>query len=108
MIEQPPKEELFHIIKAIEADPSSTQRTLSDSVGISLGKTNYLIKELVKKGLVKVRNFSRNPKKLKTINYILTSKGIEERVNLTYHFLQRKEQEYNSLKIEWEKLKVEK
>lgn len=108
MIEQHPKEEVFHVIKAIEANPTTTQRSISNNLGISLGKTNYILKALIKKGLVKASNFSRNPRKLKTINYILTKKGIEERISLTQHFLKRKEQEYNLLKTEWEKLTVAK
>lgn len=104
MIEQPPKEEVLLIIKHIESEPTITQRGLSDRLGISLGKTNYLLKELVKKGLVKVRNFSHNPAKLKKISYILTQKGFNERMRLMRHFLQRKEQEYNRLKQEWKLL----
>jgi len=107
MIEQPPKEEILHIIKEIEFDPSTTQRTLSNKLGISLGKTNYILRELIKKGFVKVKNFSHNPKKIRTIHYILTKKGIEERINLTYHFLQRKENEYNLIKQEWERLELD-
>jgi EPS-associated MarR family transcriptional regulator len=104
MIEQFPKEEIFHIIKEIESDPVTTQRIISERVGISLGKTNYLLKELIKKGLIKVRNFTDNPGKLKKIHYLLTEKGLEERFRLLQHFLQRKEAEYNKLKQEWEQL----
>lgn len=58
MIEQVPKEEILHIIKEIESNPKATQRTISGKLGISLGKTNYLFRELIKKGLIKARNFS--------------------------------------------------
>lgn len=104
MIEQSPKEEHLLIIKHIEAEPAITQRDLSLKLGISLGKTNYLLRELTKKGLIKIKNFSRNPGKLKKIGYILTKKGFNEKLRLTYHFLQRKEQEYNRLKQEWKLL----
>ena len=104
MIEQHPKEENLHIIKEIGSNPVATQRTLSEKLGFSLGKTNYLLKELVKKGLIKARDFSNNPKKLKTVNYILTKKGLEERISLTYHFLRRKEEEFYHLKREWDAL----
>jgi EPS-associated MarR family transcriptional regulator len=104
MFEQPPKEEILSIIKEIEADPASTQRVLSQKLGISLGKTNYLLKELIKKGLIKARSFSHNPGRLKKIHYILTKEGFEEKLRLTQHFLLKKEAEYNQLKQEWEKL----
>lgn len=102
MIEQPTKEEILHIIREIETDPVITQRTISGKLGISLGKTNYLFKELINKGLIKAKSFSNNPGKLKKISYLLTEKGIQEKMRLTYHFLKKKEAEYNLLKQEWE------
>ena len=102
MSEQVPKEENLLIIKEIETSPGITQRDISQKLGISLGKTNYLFKELVKKGLIKAKNFSYNPGKLKKIHYILTKEGFEEKLRLTQHFLQKKEVEYNRLKQEWE------
>jgi EPS-associated MarR family transcriptional regulator len=104
MIEQHSREEHLLIIKHIEAESAITQRDLSIKLGISLGKTNYLLRQLTKKGLIKANNFSKNPGKLKKINYFLTKKGFNEKLRLTYHFLQRKEQEYNSLKQEWDSL----
>lgn len=104
MIEQAPKEENLLIIKEIESNPIATQRFLSNKLGISLGKTNYLIKELIKKGFIKVRNFTGNPGKLKKIHYFSTEKGLSEKFRLLKHFLQIKEAEYNKLKQEWEHL----
>lgn len=103
MVEQSPKEEILSIIKEIETNPAVTQRVVSKKVGISLGKTNYLLKELIKKDLVKSKSFLDNPGKLQKLSYILTKKGFEEKVRLTYHFLKKKESEYNILKEEWER-----
>ncbi|MCX5696368.1 MAG: MarR family EPS-associated transcriptional regulator [Candidatus Omnitrophica bacterium] len=105
MIEQDTKEEILSIIRHIESDPAITQRDLSLKLGVSLGKTNYLLKALVKKGLIKAGSFSRNPGKMKKIHYVLTQRGFEERIQLMRHFLLRKEQEYYRLKREWESLK---
>lgn len=107
MIEQTPREEILHIIRHLEADPSVTQRALSNRLNISLGKTNYLLKELIKKGFVKAHNFSHNSGKLQKVNYMLTKKGFEERFLLTNYFLKAKEDEYNQMKLEWEKLTKE-
>jgi len=104
MSEQVLKEEILQIIREIEATPEHNQRTLSSKLGISLGKTNYLLKELIKKGFVKAKNFSNSPEKLNKIKYILTKEGIEHRMQLTYHFLQRKKKEYNLIKSEWERI----
>ena len=107
MIEQAPREEVLHIISHLEDDPTATQRVLSNRLNISLGKTNYLLKELIKKGFVKVHNFSHNSGKLQKVNYLLTKQGLEERLRLTSYFLKAKEAEYNQVKLEWEKLTKE-
>jgi len=104
MNEQTPKEEILFIIKELEADPAVSQRAVSRKLGISLGKTNYLLHQLIKRGLITAKNFTNNPGKLNKIHYLLTEKGIEERLRLLRHFLERKEAEYNNLKQELEHL----
>ena len=106
MFEQKPKLEVLSIIREIESDSTATQRILSQKLGISLGKTNYLLRELIKKGFIEVQNFSNNPGKLKKITYILTKKGFEHKIQLMGYFLKIKETEYNHIKQEWEKLQV--
>lgn len=102
MTEQPKKEETLFIFKELEASPNATQRDLSSHLHISLGKTNYLLRELIIRGFIKAKNFSNNPEKLKKIHYLLTEKGFEEKFRLLEHFLQIKEVEYNKLKQEME------
>ncbi len=104
MLEEIPREELFTIIAEIEQNPAITQRLIAEKLGISLGKTNYLLKALINKGLIKAKSFSANPRKLERIHYILTKKGLEEKMHLMYHFLKKKEAEYNRLKEEWDRL----
>lgn len=102
MVEQAPKEEILHIIKHVEDDPAVSQRILSNRLNISLGKTNYLLKALVKKGFIKAHDFSHNTGKLRKVNYLLTKEGLEEKMRLTYYFLKTKEHEYALMKKEWE------
>lgn len=99
-----PKEENLIIFKEIESQPTVTQRELSTKLGVSLGKINYLLKELIKKGLVEVKNFSDNPRKLNKLQYHLTKDGLKYKIQITLHFLQKKEAEYNRLKQAWEQL----
>lgn len=99
----PHKEETLHIMREVEENPSLNQRLLSQRLNISLGKTNYLLKELTKKGIIKIMNFSTNPDKARKIKYVLTQKGMEEKMVLTYHFLKAKEREYKRLKEDYEK-----
>ena len=54
----------FEILRKIEKKPSSTQRELAEELGFSLGKLNYSIKALQKKGLVKIQKFQKTLLKL--------------------------------------------
>ncbi|MFH1846215.1 MAG: MarR family EPS-associated transcriptional regulator [Candidatus Omnitrophota bacterium] len=96
------KEEVLYLIREIDDKPGVTQRDLSAKLGISLGKTNYLLKELIKKGIVRIQSFSTHDQKLKKISYILTQKGITEQLRLTYYYLKLKEKEYLKFKREAE------
>ncbi|MFA5351605.1 MAG: MarR family EPS-associated transcriptional regulator [Candidatus Omnitrophota bacterium] len=104
MTEQLQKEETLFIFKELESNPNTTQRDLSTRLNISLGKTNYLLRELILKGFIKAKNFTGNPGKLKKIQYLLTEKGLAEKLRLIKHFLQVKEAEYNQLKKEMDLL----
>lgn len=100
---EPLKEETLYLIKEVEGNPSLNQRLLSQKLNISLGKTNYLLRELARKGMIKMASFSRNPGKATKLRYILTQKGVEEKISLTFHFLKAKEREYRRLKDDYEK-----
>ncbi len=89
----------FNVLREIQKKPNSTQRDLAKGLGISLGKINYCLKSLKNKGLVKIQNFKRNPRKINYI-YLLTPKGIAEKTKLTINFMKRKMKEYDELKKE--------
>ena len=89
----------FNVLRKIQQKPKSTQRELAGELGFSLGKINYCLKALKAKGLVKIRNFTKNPNKMNYI-YVLTPKGISERSNLTINFMKKKMKEYEELKKE--------
>jgi len=89
----------LHLLKLIEQNPSWTQRQLAQSLGVSLGKTNYCLKALKEKGWVKWGNFSQNPNKLSYM-HLLTPQGIAQKLSLADHFLRRKEAEYDQLQAE--------
>ena len=96
----------YRLLKYLAEHPEASQRELAQELGISLGKANYCLKALMAKGWVKVRNF-RNSKKKAAYLYILTRKGIEEKVNVTSAFLRRKVAEYDLLTKEIERLSSE-
>ncbi len=90
----------FRILTLLKEDPSLTQQELAARLGVSVGKTNYLIKALVDKGLIKMANFQRSDTKFSKVAYLLTPRGISERLRLTQGYLARKQAEYEALKAE--------
>ena len=92
----------FDVLRKIQKKPNSTQRELAIELGFSLGKLNYCLKALKKKGLVKIENFKKNPNKINYF-YVLTPAGITAKTKLTLNFMKRKMKEYDELKIELEK-----
>ncbi len=95
----------FNVLREIDKTKDSTQRELATSLGFSLGKLNYCIKALKKKGLIKISNFGKNPNKFNPLSksnyfYILTPKGISQKTKLTLSFMKRKMREYDELKKE--------
>tara|TARA_Y100000590_G_C15723377_1_gene1014302 strand:- start:465 stop:764 length:300 start_codon:yes stop_codon:yes gene_type:complete len=89
----------FNLLRKIKQKPKSNQRELAQELGFSLGKLNYCLKALSTKGLIKINNFKKNPKKFNYV-YILTPKGISEKTKLTVNFMKRKMKEYDELKKE--------
>ena len=89
----------FDVLRKINNKPKSSQRELARELGFSLGKLNYCLKALQRKGLVKIENFKKNPNKLNYF-YVLTPKGIATKTKLTINFMKKKMAEYDELKSE--------
>ena len=96
----------YRLLKFLEEYPEITQRKLAEELGISLGKTHFLINQLVTKGWVKLENF-KNSKNKKGYVYLLTWSWISGKTQLTWDFLKRKEEEFIKLKKEIEEIKIE-
>ena len=94
----------LEILRKIEENPNLTQRQIAKNLGVSLGKTNYLIQALLGKGFVIINNFRKSDNKLGYL-YLLTPEGIETKKKQTILFLQRKSEEFNKLKKEMELIK---
>ena len=89
----------FNVLRKINSKPKTTQRELAEELGFSLGKLNYCLKALKNKGLIKIKNFEKNPNKINYI-YVLTPRGISEKTKLTINFMKLKMKEYDELKKE--------
>ena len=91
----------FELLRIIQKKPDSTQRQLAKDLGFSLGKLNYCIKGLQLRGLLKLKRFKNNPKKINYL-YILTPKGIAAKTAITLNFIKMRIKEYKELKRELE------
>ena len=96
----PNEQDHFNILRKINKSGKLTQRQLADKLGFSLGKLNYCIKALKKKGLIKISNFKKSSDKLNKFIYVLTPRGISHRTKLTINFMKLKMKEYDELKRE--------
>lgn len=72
----------YIILESIDNNSMTTQRELSNKLGISLGSVNMLLNKMVREGLIKIEKLNTN-----TILYILTPKGFVEKVNKTYKYI---------------------
>ncbi len=93
----------FEVLRKIQKKPETSQRELAEKLGFSLGKLNYCLKALQKKGFVKLQNFQKQSNKINYLRYVITPKGISERTKLTINFMKRKMREYDELKKELER-----
>ena len=89
-------EESLDMMHILQKNPQITQRQLSKEIGTSLGKVNYCLKGLIDVGFIKVENLKNSNHKLKC-GYVLTPKGIQQKINLTRQFIANKIQEHDKL-----------
>jgi len=96
----------YRLLKILSEDSSLTQREMSGRMGISLGKLNYCLTELARKGFVKIHRFKDSKNKTKYV-YLLTPRGLEEKARVTLSFLKRKVREYEEIKRQIKELSRE-
>ena len=75
----------YRLLKILSRESNLSQREMAKKMGISLGKVNYCLSELAKKGLIKVHRFKSAKNKI-PYTYILTPRGLEEKAGLTARF----------------------
>jgi EPS-associated MarR family transcriptional regulator len=93
------KYEDLDLLRHLQEKQDVSQRELAHKMGVSLGKMNYILNALIKKGIIKVQNFRNNKNKL-AYTYYLTPIGINEKSILTVKFFKRKLNEYDIIKKE--------
>ena len=87
----------YKLLTLLTSEATLSQREMAKRMGISLGKTNYVLTELAEKGIIKIKRFKSARDKI-PYSYILTPRGLEEKTKITLKFLKRKLSEYEEIK----------
>jgi len=90
----------LQVLQSLEMN--KTQSTIAKELAVAIGKVNYIANALIEKGFIKVGNFY-NAKDKKKYKYLLTEKGLEEKIVITKKFIKIKKAEYEKLQAEIEK-----
>jgi EPS-associated MarR family transcriptional regulator len=99
-------EQHYKLLRVLETNPEMSQRDIARELGISLGKVNYCLQALIKKGWIKATNFTNSQNKAAYM-YLLTPRGIEQKASLTARFLKAKMREYEALRAEIKQMRRE-
>ena len=94
----------YRLLKLLHEQPRLTQRELAKAMGVSLGRVNFCLRALIEVGAVKANNFKNSANKSGYL-YLLTTRGLEEKVRVTRRFLNRKLAEYDAIQREIAELK---
>jgi EPS-associated MarR family transcriptional regulator len=100
------EETRYQVLRLLESNPQLSQRDVARCLGISLGKVNFCLQALIRRGWVKAANFKNSHNKAAYM-YLLTPRGLEEKTRLTLRFLVLKMAEYEKLRVEIEQMRRE-
>lgn len=73
----------YEILKYVHQEEYTSQRKIAANTSCSLGAVNFILKRLIKKGLIKIERLNA-----RSLKYVLTPKGIVEKTKLTYQYIQ--------------------
>jgi len=74
----------YQVLSHLQDNEKTSQRAIAEQTGLSLGAVNILIKKMVRKGLIKVEQLNS-----RTMRYILTPQGMQEKAHLTYSYIRQ-------------------
>ena len=100
------EETRYRVMRLLESDPTLSQRDVARELGVSLGKVNFCLQALIRRGWVKATNFKNSHNK-SAYMYVLTPRGLQAKTRLTLRFLVLKMTEYEKLRVEIEQMRRE-
>jgi EPS-associated MarR family transcriptional regulator len=90
----------LQVLQSLEMN--KTQTTIAKELAVAIGKVNYIANALIEKGFIKVGNFYNAEDKRK-YKYLLTDRGLEEKITITKKFIKIKKAEYEKMQAELDK-----
>jgi DNA-binding MarR family transcriptional regulator len=78
----------YQVLNHLQENEITTQRKISSKTGLSLGAVNLLLKKMTRKGLIKVEALNT-----RTMRYMLTPQGLQEKARLTYRYMRQSYQQ---------------
>jgi EPS-associated MarR family transcriptional regulator len=93
----------FELMRLLEKRPGLSQRDAARELGVSLGKVNYCLRALIKRGWVKASNFKNSQNKAAYL-YILTPRGLTGKAQLAVTYLQQRMREFDELRRDIEQI----
>jgi DNA-binding MarR family transcriptional regulator len=90
-------EQDYLILDAIDRHRPRNQRELANSCGLSLGKTNYVLRKLLNEGLVKTSALEEDSNKTSK-RYFLTPEGTEAKALLSGSFIKVRMKEFEDFR----------
>jgi DNA-binding MarR family transcriptional regulator len=97
----PHNEKEISLLEVLKTQPNAGQRDMAEAIGLSLGMTNLLLKDLSSKGWMLMRKLS--PRK---VQYVLTPEGMKELSRRSYRFLKKSIRNVAECRVQLESLVV--
>jgi predicted transcriptional regulator len=77
-------EQEYKVLAHLQENKKTIQRKISNGTGLSFGEVNLLLKNMLSKGLSKIKKLNA-----RTMRYILTPKGMQEKSRLAYRYIRQ-------------------
>jgi len=90
------------LLEVLKNHPDAGQRDMAEAIGLSLGMTNLLLKDLSAKGWMLVRKLSA-----RKMQYILTPEGMKELSRRSYRYLKKSIRNVADCRVQLEALVLE-
>lgn len=98
----PHSDKEISLLEVLKTRPDAGQRDMAEAIGLSLGMTNLLLKEISAKGWMLMRRLST-----RKVQYVLTPEGMKELSRRSYRYLKKSIRNVADCRVQLEALVLE-